>query len=426
MLATHRIELRMSERRERLSTLLEADEMTDAERAELDQITAGLRDDEKELRAAKMLEAADEATEKAETAAAGDDSAEDRELRALMDTCHITNFFLEAAGRARLAGAELEVRQELGAKPGEFPMALLEKRDATPAPSSGTGVNVDMIQPAVFARSIAPRLGIAMPAVESGTYSTMVITTSVTAEAKNPGSAGPATAGALTPKTTGPFRVTGTLTTRLEDVAKVGIGTFESRLRQNLTMVLSATVDEYMLTGSGSDPIPHGLFPQLTDPTDPTTVADFDDFLDAAVDGIDGGPWAPEMSSVVLVVNADTLKLAEKSFALDGDNTKGVASKSMSAAKYLRENAGGIFAHSRMPATASDIAGAIRYRASTMGLDGVDAVRTAVCPHWGMVGITDPYSDAPSGMTHFTVATLIGDTIIEYGDAYSRVDFKLA
>ena len=42
-------------------------------------------------------------------------------------------------------------------------------RAITPSPGT-TGVNFDPIRPAVFANSIAPRLGIEMPRVKSGTY----------------------------------------------------------------------------------------------------------------------------------------------------------------------------------------------------------------------------------------------------------------
>ena len=54
----------------------------------------------------------------------------------------------------------------------------------------------------------------------------------------------------------------------------------------------------------------------------------------------------------------------------------------MSAASYLRDRAMGFFASSRMPATDTMIADAIRYRSGTMGLDGVNAMRTAIQPYW--------------------------------------------
>ena len=44
-----------------------------------------------------------------------------------------------------------------------------EQRAVTPAPGT-VGINLDPIRPAVFANSIAPRLGIEMPRVMSGTF----------------------------------------------------------------------------------------------------------------------------------------------------------------------------------------------------------------------------------------------------------------
>ena len=46
------------------------------------------------------------------------------------------------------------------------------------------GTNLDPIRPAVFAASIAPRIGIEMPRVMSGTFATATISTSLSAEHK--------------------------------------------------------------------------------------------------------------------------------------------------------------------------------------------------------------------------------------------------
>ena len=48
-----------------------------------------------------------------------------------------------------------------------------------------------------------------------------------------------------------------------------------------------------------------------------------------------------------------------------------------------------------MPATVSTTAGNILFRAGTMGLYGVDAVRTTVCPMWNEISIDDIYIDLP-------------------------------
>jgi len=98
----------------------------------------------------------------------------------------------------------------------------------------------------------------------------------------------------------------------------------------------------------------------------------------------------------------------------------------MSAAAYLRAQAGMFSASSRMPDTAATIAQCVRYRAGTMGLDGVNATRTATCPVWNELGIDDIYSDSASGTRHFTLHSLIGDVVIQQPASYERVDLKLA
>ena len=147
----------------------------------------------------------------------------------------------------------------------------------------------------------------------------------------------------------------------------------------------------------------------------------FDVAGDLAAGGIDGGPWAETMREVRLLVNAEAMRKAETTFQA-ATNYKG----EMAAAAYLRSNSSGFFSSSRMPATASTIAQCIRYRAGTMGMDGVNAARTATCPVWNHLGIDDIFSDSASGTQHFTLHALIGDVLITQASAYERVDMKLS
>ena len=97
---------------------------------------------------------------------------------------------------------------------------LLQKsRAATPSPSTGAGTTVAAVQPFVFAPSIAPRLGIDMPGVGSGSYSEMTISTALPASPKAKGVNADDTAGALTPVTAGPRRIAARMTVTHEDVA---------------------------------------------------------------------------------------------------------------------------------------------------------------------------------------------------------------
>lgn len=423
---------RQSKERQRMAELGLAESLTDETRAELDTIEKSTPDLERQIRAATVAVEAEEAEQKTEEREAAPD-AETRERIELRSKARLYKF-LEAATGKSLSGAEAELHAATGISTGKIPLELFdvpraEQRDenradvATGAPATGTGVNLDPILPRIYARAVLPRMGVAMPRVASGGYATMTITTGLTAGARAAGAAQESTAAVLTPKTTEAHSISARLSVQIEAVAGVGVENFESRLRQNLMLSLSDALDRVGLTGDPDTVAaePQGLFTQLTDPTDPTEVIDFDGFVGLAAGGIDGGPWAETMREVRLLTNAETMRKAETTFQ-SATNYKGETA----AAVYLREKSGGFFSSRRMPATAATIAPAIRYRAGTLGLDGVDAMRTAVCPVWAEIGIDDIFSDSASGTRHFTLHALIGDVLITQADAYERVDIKVA
>ena len=423
--------MRQAETRARLGEIagLEGDTYTDVIKTEEAGLITEMRSLDQRLLAADL---ATDGTEPVVVSTAASDEDPDRvELRS---RAKVGAFVLAAIQGRQLGGAEAELVQEVGLTAGQIPLELFEPtpemrakaaehRAISPAPSSGLGVNVEPIHPAIFARSVLPRLGVAMPMTPSGTFSTMTVSASLTAAAQAKDTATAATAATLTPKTTVPHRVSARLELSQEDILLIGVSNFESILRQNLMLALSDRLDHLGLTGDNVDPNPQGLYPQLTDPTDPTAVVTWATFVAAAASGIDGGPWSESLEGVRLCVNAETMRLGETTFqAGSGTDTPG----EMSAAAYLRANTGGFFASARMPATDATIAGAILFRAGTMGLDGVNAVQTATCPVWNYLSIDDPYSDSAKAQHNVTMHAFIGDVLIQQPSAYSRVDFKVA
>ena len=364
------------------------------------------------------------------------------ELRA---ACSLTNF-VHGAVSGRLTGAEAEYAAETDLSTGRVPLAMfetetraapVETRAISPSPAT-VGVNLDPILPAIFARSVCDRLGIHMPMVGSGTYATGTITTSTTAAAKLKANSdatkvnAPATAAAISVNTTTPHRVSARLTVALEDIAAIGTDNFEAILRQNLMLAMSAELDNLCLNGDSTaadGEQPDGLLKQLTDPTgNPAALATWLDYVKAVSDGTDGGPWAEGMNAVRLCVNAETMRHADTTFRVpEGAMASGYATPGeMSAAAYLRAHSGGFFSSSRMPATASNVAQAIRYRPGTNGLDGVNAVRTAVCPVWTEVAIDDITTDSASGRRHLTFHVLIGDVLVVQAAAYEQIELQVS
>ena len=424
--ALRAIQDNLEEIERRSAELLSQEEMDDAADKEIRELASKKQKLIEKRSAVRILLDADD-----EKAIVHDEpDAEMRERIELRSRASLTNYLLRASKGQPFEGAERELCDAAGVE--QIPLELFDpmpeqrqretRADApTTAPTTGTGVNLDPVFPAIFARAIIPRLGVAMPRVPSGGYSTGTVTTNLTAAAVAKGTAQESTAGAITTKSTTPHRVTARVSFRIEDIATIGTSNFESVLRQNLMLAMSDELDKLGLNGDGQNANPQGLLSQLTDPTDPTEVVTFDAFVSAMADGIDGGPWAETMKNVILLANAQTMRKAETTFQ-SATNYKG----ELSAAAYLRSHSGGFLASSRMPATASMIAQAIRYRAGTMGLDGVNAMRAATCPVWQELSIDDIYSDSASGIRHFTMHALIGDVLIVQSTAYERVDLKLA
>ena len=180
---------RQSKERGRMAELSVVDELNNEQRSELDTIEKGTPDLERQLRAAMI--ANDDAEKESETRAADNPDAEQRERIELRSKAKLTNFLLNAARGRMVDGAEAELQSAAGVSGHGVPLELWdvaqperrsaedgrETRAITPSPGT-VGVNLDPIRPAVFANSIAPRLGIEMPRVMSGTYASGTITTS--------------------------------------------------------------------------------------------------------------------------------------------------------------------------------------------------------------------------------------------------------
>ena len=416
------IQIRMSECRQKINTLLDVEERSTEQQTELESLTGEVQKLEPELRAAIVAEPPPTVT----TGTEGMDT-EARERLELRGRASFSRMlFGLISGRPVTDGPEAEYRAAAGVNDeGLIPLDLFEvdrpqaeTRAITPSPTTGTGVTVAPVQPFVFSESIAPRLSVDMPSVGSGGYSEMTISTALTPDAEPKGDAADGTAAALTPITATARRISARLSLAIEDIANVGQANFESALRAHTSMALSNALDNQTINGNGTAPNIEGLIAQLTDPTDPTAVAAFDDFVAAFADQVDG-LWASMPSEVAIVANVDSYKLSAKTFR-DGTGGQSRAGE-MAFSDYAKAHYGGWFTNARMPATASTIARGIVHRMGRMGL------RTACLPTWGTLSVDDIYSDSASGQRHFSIHVLVGSKVlIVQPDAYDLVEFKVA
>ena len=418
--------IRISEIRSRLLELdaTPEDKRGDGVTSEIAQLKTEMETREKEYRSAL--------TEEQEERSHPTADPEMRERLELRSKARFGRYLAAAISGRALDGPEQEYRAALAISDG-IPLDLFEEDRprpieyradvATTAPSSASGTNVAALQPFVFSESIAPRLGVDMPTVGSGSHTEPRISVALTGAAKGKGDAQESTAATIVGVTAKPRRIAARLSVQVEDIASFGNDSFESALRENARLVLSDAYDSQCITGDGSAPNVDGLIHQLTNPSNPSAVADFDAFVDSFADAIDG-LWAPTMRNVAIVANVAAYKLSAKTYrdrVIDTGQRGGVSLGAITAADYLAEKTGGWWTNKRMPATASTIARGIVYRSGRPGL------RTAVHPTWGMLTVDDIYTDAASGQRHFTISVLVGDKLlIVQPDAYGLVEFKVA
>ena len=409
-----KLQKRSSEIRQRLNEIagLEGDAYSDEVRSENETLQTEFSSVEERLRAAITAEGGDKTTTT---------DTVDSELRERLELRQKARVgrFVECAMRGRAvdgAEAELMAAANVDGIPLELwerpPESRTENRDATPAPSAGVGVNLDPIRPAIFAPSVIDALMVDMPTVGSGSFSTATITTSVTVGSLAKSGEAVQTAGALTATTVTPKRIAGSLALTLEDLAAIGSENFEAALRENLSMVLSAELDDQLLNGAGKGNDLTGIFQRLTDAADPTASVDgFGTFVAKQASGVDG-LWARRVSDIGIVMGVDTYRLAAGAF--QGSDAE------RSALEYMGDLGESVMTNSRMPATASNIQKGLLVRKSRRG------IRTAVSPNWGSVQIDDPYSRARQGERIITASVLVGDLILVQPGAYAELAFRVS
>ena len=245
MTNAQKIRLRLSQVRQRLNEIagVEGDAFTDEVRSEAASLQAEFADLETRHQAAIVAEG------EGETRATGDDlDAEAHERLELRSQASLTAYLRAALSGRQVDGREAELRDAAGIGDGiplelwDVPSENGETRQDAPTGAPGTvGVNLDRIRPAVFAASIASTLGIEMPRVESGSYGSATISTSLSAASQAKGDSAQATAAGFTVSSVTPKRISARLGIRVEDVAAVGQANFESILRENTWRLCSPT-----------------------------------------------------------------------------------------------------------------------------------------------------------------------------------------
>ena len=240
MTRLQKLQLEQSSNRQRLGELLDLEGRSDEQTRELETRTARARALEGELQAALLAEPEPEVRQT---------DAGDRELRSMIDRATVGTIFGAALEHRATDGVEAELQAHYGLAGNQVPLALLETRAVTPAPSE-VGTNQQPIIPQVFPQSVAAFLGIDMPTVGVGEQVFPVLTSGATAQtpAENAAISPTDDTGAFSADVLSPSRLQTSFLYSREDRAR--FAGMDSALRQNLSDALADGLDKAILAGT--------------------------------------------------------------------------------------------------------------------------------------------------------------------------------
>lgn len=416
MTKSQKLNLELSETRQALNEAIEVrnklpdDQDPDQELIDkIDGLTRKLRNMEVEYRAALVTEGEDENRREQEAP-----DGEARERYDLLARASLVPFLREATDGTPVTGVELEARAAVfGDETGDgstVPLDLLlpvEELEIRARLARGLEVRADTVTPVaaaalvdgsqapvlerIFTRTIAARLGVAMPAVPIGAANYPIMTTGTTAAMAADSAQVDAAAGAFTGFTLEPSRLTAAYLFRTRQTLQ--LRNFEAVLRRDLTMVMSDAMDDQIINGNGADPNVNGFLKELPAAADPGGVTDWNAYLAVFTDLVDGLN-AYQLSDLRTVVSKATFAFAHKLFRTGAADNGPRAS----AYEYVGGRIGGKSVTSRLPVPD----GTKKVSTNIVALTSYPG-RNAVAPVWrGMELIRDPYTGAGKGEVRLT------------------------
>ena len=390
--------LKQSETRERLNVLAAKDKPTDAEGVELTECRNKATAIEVELRKALANGDGDHLDDQGVV-----EDAETRERREIRSRARVMKFVMAAANVAPVDGAEAEVAEAYGCRPGHMPLCMLEERQVEHraiTPGVVLPRPTDAIAPVIFSRTAGAALGVQFPSVAAGQAGYPVLVTAPTAGTVAKDSAAPATAGAFRLDTRTPTRVTGQFEVRVEDLAL--LPGMESALVGSINDSMGEEIDKGLFNGGAAnfttDGNIRGLFAQASDVTADSDIETFAKGVSMFAALVDG-QYANSMADLRAVIGVSTYARYASQFQSNGD---------VSLFDYLMGKLGGIRVSKRIPAKSSNAQKGLVARTA-----GSQPIRV---PVWNDVQmIRDPYSEAGKGQIKVTAVMLVGSPHLPYG-----------
>ena len=382
MTPTQKIQIRMSETREKANDLAAAESADDISRR--DKLTAELKAQEVELRAA--IEADD----------AADTPPETREWADVSGRFDLGEMFEGVMEHRASSGAIAEVQKERGLAANAIPTEMLmEKRAVTPAPGD-VGQSQSEITGFVFPQSVAAFMGIPSPVVPVGDATFPVLTSDPAAGVPAENAAQSETTGAFTADVLTPGRIQASFSWSRESAGRFSM--MGDALREALQGGIADKLDKEILQGTnglltGTNLDNHA---QAAASTYANYVAEL---LYARVDG----RYAFDLAEIRVVMGSDTFGNAATKLPTNGEEN---------ALARIRNDSGGVRVSANVPATANNKQNAV-VRLGTRA--------DMVAPVWGaVILIPDEITLASKGQVQLTAVLLHAVKILRVGGFYKQ------
>lgn len=236
-----KLELRLSETRSRLNVLRSQDDLTDADRAEMDGLVSAYPDLERQYRSALIEEDSFEASPPVDS--------ETRERRALQSRARVHRYVASGIEGRAVDGAEGELNAALGIAAEGFPLRLLapEVRATTDTDAGSTARRwLDRL----FADTAAMHLGVTFDSVGAGVASYPVTTAGAGSAQRGRGQAAADAAWTVGVSELKPTRNSVRAVFSIEDAAR--LSGLEQALRRDLRMALTEKVDRTIFRGDST------------------------------------------------------------------------------------------------------------------------------------------------------------------------------
>ena len=385
MTPAQRYNLRASEIRSRINAIQGMEERSDEANAELDSLVTEYQAVERDIRAAMVAQDDDPQPQPVE----GESSdTSETELEGLHTRSSIGRILQATLMQQTVDGAEAELQQHYGLGDNQVPLALLQTRAVTPAPTNLPRSPQPIIQP-VFAQSRTAFMQIPMPTVPVGdtVYPVMTTAPSVKGPFTDSTAAGETT-GSFTGTVLSPSRIQASFFYRRTDAAR--FAGMDAALRQALNSALTEAMDAQILAGTGGLLAGTNLANNAA-----TAIATFQTALSSLVYGRVDGKQANSVADLRILVGSPTYGFLGTLYQGNSD---------VPAAVVIDNVAGGLAVSNHVPAVASKAQNALIRLGNRMD---------AVAPIWeGITLIPDPITKASTGEIVITAVMLYAFKIL--------------